>query len=61
MGDRVERAVQAAGQPSERGVAKLREQGKLPTRQRIALLVDPDTFVEDGLLANALASGLPAE
>jgi propionyl-CoA carboxylase beta subunit len=61
MSDRVERAVREAGQPSERSVAKLREQGKLPTRQRIALLVDPDTFVEDGLLANALAEGLPAD
>jgi acetyl-CoA carboxylase carboxyltransferase component len=30
-------------------------------RERIALLLDEGTFVEDGQLANALASGLPAD
>ncbi len=35
--------------------------GKLFCRQRIALLCDPDSFVEDGLLANALAADLPAD
>jgi len=35
--------------------------GKLFARERIARLVDADTFVEDGLLANALADGLPAD
>ncbi len=34
---------------------------KLPVRERIALLVDQDSFVEDGQLANALADGLPAD
>jgi acetyl-CoA carboxylase carboxyltransferase component len=35
--------------------------GKLFARDRIALLVDADSFVEDGLYANALADGLPAD
>jgi acetyl-CoA carboxylase carboxyltransferase component len=43
------------------GAAKLREQGKLFVRDRIALLVDEGSFVEDGLLANAAADDLPAD
>src|SRR6201999_2217042 len=35
--------------------------GKLFVRERIALLVDPDSFVEDGRYANVLAEGLPAD
>ncbi|MBX6372412.1 MAG: acyl-CoA carboxylase subunit beta [Acidothermus sp.] len=35
--------------------------GKLFARERIRLLVDPDSFVEDGLFANALAADLPAD
>ncbi|GAA2368358.1 acyl-CoA carboxylase subunit beta [Dactylosporangium salmoneum] len=35
--------------------------GKLFARERVALLVDEDSFVEDGLFANALADGLPAD
>lgn len=35
--------------------------GKLFARERIALLVDDGSFVEDGLFANALADGLPAD
>jgi acetyl-CoA carboxylase carboxyltransferase component len=34
---------------------------KLPARERLALLLDPDSFVEDGLLASALDEGLPAD
>jgi acetyl-CoA carboxylase carboxyltransferase component len=34
---------------------------KLPVRDRIALLLDPGSWVEDGLLANALAHDLPAD
>ncbi len=37
------------------------EQGKLFVRERIAQLTDPDSFVEDASLANALASDLPAD
>jgi acetyl-CoA carboxylase carboxyltransferase component len=35
--------------------------GKLFARERIALLVDEGSFVEEGLYANALAEGLPAD
>ena len=44
-----------------KGGEKLAKAGKLFVRDRIALLVDPGTFVEDGLLANALADDLPAD
>ena len=40
---------------------KLAAQSKLHPRDRIALLVDPGSFVEDGQFANALATGLPAD
>ena len=40
---------------------KLARQGKLPVRERLALLVDQGSFVEDGLLANAVAADLPAD
>ncbi len=35
--------------------------GKLFARERIALLVDEGSFVEDGLFANVLAGDLPAD
>jgi acetyl-CoA carboxylase carboxyltransferase component len=35
--------------------------GKLFARERVARLVDKDSFVEDGQFANALADGLPAD
>ncbi len=35
--------------------------GKLFARKRIELLVDADSFVEDGALANCMAEGLPAD
>ncbi len=40
---------------------KLAQQKKLPVRERLSLLVDPGTFVEDGLLANASDPELPAD
>jgi acetyl-CoA carboxylase carboxyltransferase component len=45
----------------EKGAAKLAEQGKRFVRDRLALLLDDGSFVEDGLLANALAENLPAD
>lgn len=57
----VKAAREATEAPTERGAAKLAEQGKLYVRDRIALLFDDATFVEDGQLANATASGLPAD
>ncbi|HET9931017.1 MAG TPA: acyl-CoA carboxylase subunit beta [Polyangiaceae bacterium] len=37
------------------------EQGKLFARERIGLLLDPNSFVEDALLANSEAGDLPAD
>ena len=34
---------------------------KLDVRTRLDLLLDPDSWVEDGLLANARSEGLPAD
>jgi acetyl-CoA carboxylase carboxyltransferase component len=45
----------------ERDAGKLARQGKLFVRDRIDLLCDAGTFVEDGVLANALADDLPAD
>jgi acetyl-CoA carboxylase carboxyltransferase component len=54
-------AREATLAPTEPAAAKLTAQHKLYVRDRIAMLCDPDTFVEDGQLANALATGLPAD
>ncbi len=53
-----ERAL--AGGP-ERHREKAREQGKLPVRERVALLLDPDSFAEEALLANWHEDGLGAD
>ena len=47
--------------PPEKAAAKLASQNKLYVRDRIALLVDEGSFVEDAQLANALNPGLPAD
>ena len=49
-----------AGGP-EHHRAKALEQGKLPVRERIALLLDGGTLTEDGLLAGSEQEGLGAE
>jgi acetyl-CoA carboxylase carboxyltransferase component len=46
---------------SEKYHAAAAEKGKLFCRERIATLVDADSFVEDALYANALAGDLPAD
>jgi acetyl-CoA carboxylase carboxyltransferase component len=46
---------------AERYHQKNREQGKLFARERLDLLLDPGSFVEDGALANALDPELPAD
>ena len=56
--DATERAL--AGGP-ERHRAKALEQGKLPVRERVALLLDDGSFSEDALLANWDADGLGAD
>jgi len=45
----------------ERHHTKAREQGKLPVRERIALLLDKGSFAEEGMLANWLEEGLGAD
>ena len=49
-----------AGGP-ERHRDRAAEQGRLPVRERVAQLLDPDSFVEDGLLASFEHDGLGAE
>ena len=44
-----------------RYLPKLREQHKLTARERLDLLLDQGSFVEDGLYANVLADDLPAD
>jgi acetyl-CoA carboxylase carboxyltransferase component len=44
-----------------RYLAKLREQHKLTARERLDILLDKDSFIEDGLFANVLADDLPAD
>ena len=46
---------------AEGGAAKLERDKKVFVRDRIALLVDEGSFVEEGLLANASAGDLPAD
>jgi acetyl-CoA carboxylase carboxyltransferase component len=54
-------AREATLAPPEKAAAKLAAQNKLYVRDRIALLVDEGSFVEDAQLANALNAGLPAD
>ncbi len=49
-----------AGGP-ERHHEKAKEQGKLPVRERVAWLLDPDSFAEEALLANWQEDGLGAD
>jgi len=58
LGDATERA--AAGGP-ERHHQKASEQGKLPVRERVGRLLDPDSFAEEGLLASWELEGQGAE
>jgi acetyl-CoA carboxylase carboxyltransferase component len=51
----------AAAGGAERYHAANAAKGKLFARERVALLVDDGSFVEDGLYANSLAEGLPAD
>jgi acetyl-CoA carboxylase carboxyltransferase component len=58
LDDAVARALE--GGP-ERHRQKASEQGKLPVRERVAMLLDPESFTEDGLLAGSEHDGLGAE
>ena len=61
-GDSLEVAVSRAraGGP-ERHREKALSQGKLPVRERVARLLDPGSFAEEGLLAGWQEDGLGAE
>src|SRR5215471_1465858 len=61
VADRIRRAIDTAARTSPEGLEKLARQSKLPVRERIALLLDDGSFVEDALLANAVADDLPAD
>jgi len=53
--------VAVARDQALRGGDAARWPTKLPVRDRLAVLFDPGTFVEDGLLASAADEGLPAD
>ena len=58
----IERALEAAlGGGPERHRQKTAEQGKMPVRERVARLVDPESFAEEALLANWDQEGLGAD
>jgi acetyl-CoA carboxylase carboxyltransferase component len=60
--DRVRKHVERALEGNlEKERDKLARQGKRFVRDRLARLLDPESFAEDGLLANALAGDLPAD
>lgn len=61
MHARLAAARAATVELGDKASARLERDNKLHVRERIALLFDPDTFVEDGRLANAMADGLPAD
>jgi propionyl-CoA carboxylase beta subunit len=61
MREQIHEAVQRALTPDERALEKIRGQGKLTARERIDLLLDAESFVEDAVLANAMAANLPAD
>jgi methylmalonyl-CoA decarboxylase subunit alpha len=56
-----EAAARALAGGPERHREKAIEQGKLPVRERIGLLVDEGSFAEEGLLANWQEDGLGAD
>jgi acetyl-CoA carboxylase carboxyltransferase component len=58
LGDAAARALQGN---LAREAEKLKRQNKLFVRDRLALLLDEGSFVEDALLANAMAGDLPAD
>ncbi len=57
--EQLRKRVRAGG--AERYHTANTAKGKLFVRERVALLVDAGSFVEDGMYANALADGLPAD
>ena len=58
---RLQTAHDASAAPPAAAAAKLASQNKLYVRERISLLFDEGSFVEDGRYANAMSAGLPAD
>jgi acetyl-CoA carboxylase carboxyltransferase component len=58
---RLNAAHAASAVPPPKAAAKLESQHKLYVRERISLLFDEGSFVEDGRYANAMSAGLPAD
>src|SRR4051812_27163970 len=58
---RLHEAYETSGKITDKARAKLDSQNKIYVRDRIGLLFDEGSFVEDGRYANALATGLPAD
>jgi acetyl-CoA carboxylase carboxyltransferase component len=61
LSERYRKLREGALKGGTRYLQKLREQNKLTVRERLDLLLDKDSFVEDGLFANVLAEELPAD
>ena len=61
MSERYRKLRESALKGGTRYLPKLREQNKLTARERLELLLDQGSFVEDGLFANVLAEELPAD
>ena len=58
---RLHTAYEASASAPDKAAAKLAQQGKLYVRERLSLLLDEGSFVEDGRYANATAPGLPGD
>src|SRR5437016_9016177 len=61
MSERDRKLREKALKGGTRYLPKLREQNKLTARERLGIVLDPDSFIEDGLFANVLADDLPAD
>src|SRR5271163_5152485 len=61
MTDLPEARTRALAGGPERHHEKAAEQGKLPVRERVALLLDEGSFAEEALLANWEGDGLGAD
>jgi methylmalonyl-CoA decarboxylase subunit alpha len=61
MIDLAEALERARGGGPARHHERSEQQGKLPVRDRVARLLDPDSFTEDGLLANWEQQGFGAD
>jgi acetyl-CoA carboxylase carboxyltransferase component len=61
VSDLADALQRARGGGPQRHHEKSEQQGKLPVRERVARLVDPNSFVEDALLASWEQEGLGAD